>query len=76
MKYRYGIPLLLGILACLCPMQIYADDTLVIDDYINDHAHIVDDDTEEELNKLGYQLEQETGARLSLSQKKACMIRI
>lgn len=64
MKYRYGIPLLLGILVCLCPMQIYADDTLVIDDYINDHAHIVDDDTEEELNKLGYQLEQETGAQV------------
>lgn len=64
MKYRYGIPLLLGILVCLCPMQIYADDTLIIDDYINDHAHIVDDDTEEELNRLGYQLEQETGAQV------------
>ena len=45
-------------------MQIYADDTLIIDDYINDHAHIVDDDTEEELNRLGYQLEQETGAQV------------
>lgn len=64
MKYRYGIPLLLGILVCLCPMQIYADDTLIIDDYINDHAHIIDDDTEEELNRLGYQLEQETGAQV------------
>ncbi|MEF2608044.1 MAG: TPM domain-containing protein, partial [Faecalicoccus sp.] len=64
MKYRYGIPLLLGILACLCPLQIYADDTLVIDDYINDHANIVDENTEENLNKLGYQLEQETGAQV------------
>lgn len=64
MKYRYGIPLLLGILACFGPMQIYADDTLVIDDYINDHANIVDENTEEELNELGYQLEQETGAQV------------
>lgn len=64
MKYRYGIPLLLGILACLCPLQIYADDTLVIDDYINDHANIVDENTEEDLNKLGYRLEQETGAQV------------
>lgn len=64
MKYRYGIPLLLGVLACLCPLQIYADDTLVIDDYINDHANIVDENTEEDLNKLGYQLEQKTGAQV------------
>lgn len=64
MKYRYGIALLLGIFACLCPMQIYADDTLVIDNYISDHAHIVDESTESSLNELGYQLEQETGAQV------------
>lgn len=64
MKFKNGLLFAFGFLIALSPMSVFADDTLIIDDYISDHAQIIDDDTEKELNELGYQLEQKTGAQV------------
>lgn len=64
MKFTSRLLCGFSVLVMMAPMPIYADDTLVIDDYISDHAQIVDESTEKELNELGYQLEQKTGAQV------------
>lgn len=49
----------------LTPHSINANDiSIPIENYINDYAHILSQETEDTLNQLGSQLEKETGAQV------------
>ena len=67
MNQRFGKLFFCLILTFLffCPLNIQAnDDTLEIDNYINDYADLIDQDVENEMNQAGKKLENETGAQV------------
>ena len=47
------------------PVTIQAQESILsIDNYINDHADVIDDDVEQELNEMGARFEKETGSQV------------
>lgn len=65
MNIRNTLTLVPFLFFLLCPLSVQAQESiLTIDNYITDHANVIDDSTEQELNEMGARFEEETGSQV------------